>query len=397
MLIATRFASIIQDVKQYIYSVSIKKPYKIRYYYQLFYYFCNPIYKKNSMRKITLLQILFIFSISILAQIPSGYYNAAVGKTDAALKTQLYTIISTGSVDLGYGGLYTIYPTSDRTTDGKVWDMYSTCTWTHGVAQCGDYNSVCDCYNREHSIPQSWFNEKYPMRSDAHHVYPTDGKVNGQRSSYPHGECASGTTLAGGRGKLGSSTFAGYSGTVFEPLDEYKGDFARTYFYFTTRYMNTSVTNGGGVFGNTFGDLKSWCVDLYLKWHRQDPVSQKEITRNNAIYAHQKNRNPFIDYPSLAEHIWGDKKGTPWSITSGIENVKVEFSISQPNGVKALIITTNEQNCSYRILSLNGILVEQNKLANNTVIQTGHLKEGMYFIEVISGNRKAIKKFVVNN
>lgn len=349
------------------------------------------------MRKIILFQILFLFSIAILAQIPAGYYNAAEGKTEAALKTQLYTIISTGSVDLGYGGLYTIYPTSDRTADGKVWDMYSTCTWTHGVAQCGNYSTVCDCYNREHSIPQSWFNEKYPMRSDAHHVYPTDGVVNGQRSNYPHGECASGTTLAGGRGRLGSSTFAGYSGTVFEPLDEYKGDFARTYFYFTTRYMNTPVTNGGGVFGNTFGDLKIWCVELYLKWHHQDPVSQKEITRNNAIYVYQKNRNPFIDYPSLAEHIWGDKKGTPWSITSGIENLKIEFSISQVPGSKILKINTNEQNLSYRILSLNGLVLNNSKLNASAEIQTGQLKAGMYFIELQSGNRKSVNKFVVSN
>ncbi len=129
--------------------------------------------------------------------------------------------------------------------------MYSTCTWTPGVKKCGNYSVVCDCYNREHSIPQSWFNEASPMVSDAFHIYPTDGKVNGQRNNYPYGECANGTTLSGGKGKLGSCTFSGYSGTVFEPDDEYKGDFARTYFYFTTRYQNIMTSIGGDSFNKT--------------------------------------------------------------------------------------------------------------------------------------------------
>jgi len=355
------------------------------------------------MRKSLFLQILILFSFSVIAQIPSGYYNAAVGKADAALKTQLYTIIShaynssSSPTDVGYSGLYTIYETSDVTSTGKVWDMYSTCSWTPGQKKCGNYSTVCDCYNREHTIPQSWFNEASPMKSDAFHVYPTDGKVNGQRSSYPYGECSVGTTLTNGKGKLGSCTFAGYSGTVFEPDNEFKGDLARTYFYFTTRYMNTSVTTGGGVFGNTFGDIKSWSVELFLKWHRQDPVSQKEITRNNAIYGYQKNRNPFIDYPSLAEHIWGNQKGTPWSLTSGIENLKIEFSIVQIPGSKALKVNTDQQNLSYRILSLNGISLVNKMLSETKEIRTEQLNPGMYFLEIYSGNQRSIKKFVVNN
>jgi len=347
------------------------------------------------MRKLLLLLILY--PVLSFAQPSPTYYNNAVGYSDATLKSKLFTIISTGSTDVGYDGLYTIYPTSDNTADGKVWDMYSTCTWTHGLKKCGNYSVVCDCYNREHSIPQSWFNSNPPMVSDAHHIYPTDGKVNGQRSNYPHGECATGSTLSGGKGKLGSSTYAGYSGTVFEPVDEYKGDFARTYFYFTTRYMNTSVTSGGGVFGSTFGNINSWCIDLYLKWSRQDPVSQKEITRNNAIYAFQHNRNPFIDYPMLAEHIWGTKKGTPWSITSGINDLKIEFSVSPNPASKFLNVKTDEQNTTYRIISLNGMLVESKKLNTSGTISIEQLNDGMYFIELQMGNRKSIKKFVVNN
>ena len=347
------------------------------------------------MRKIYLL--LLLFPLLVTAQPSAIYYKDAVGKSDAALKTQLYSIISTGSVDKGYDYLYTIYQTSDNTSTGNVWDMYSTCTWSHGVKKCGNYSVVCDCYNREHSIPQSWFNEASPMRNDAFHVYPTDGKVNGQRSNYPFGECSGGNTLSGGKGRLGSSTFAGYSGTVFEPADEYKGDFARTYFYFATRYQNIMTSIGGDSFDNTtYPSLSSWSIALFLKWHRQDPVSQKERTRCNAIEVYQKNRNPFIDYPELAEHIWGTKKGIPWSLTSGIDELKIEFSIS-PNPVQDVLnIKSDEANLHYTIFNLNGQTLIQEDLNGRTSISTEQLKNGMYLLQLSSGQRKSIQKFIVN-
>lgn len=347
------------------------------------------------MRKIYLL--LLLFPLLVIAQPSATYYNAAVGKSDAALKTQLYSIISSGYVDKGYDYLYTIYQTSDNTSTGNVWDMYSTCTWSHGVKKCGNYSVVCDCYNREHSIPQSWFNEASPMRNDAFHVYPTDGKVNGQRSNYPFGECSGGNTLSGGKGRLGSSTFAGYSGTVFEPADEYKGDFARTYFYFATRYQNIMTSIGGDSFDNTtYPSLSSWSIALFLKWHRQDPVSQKEKDRCNAVAGYQKNRNPFIDYPELAEHIWGTKKGIPWSLTSGIDELKISFSIS-PNPVQSVLnIKSDEANLHYTIFNLNGQTLIQDDLNGRTSISTEQLENGMYLLQLSSGQRKSIQKFIVN-
>lgn len=267
--------------------------------------------------RLFLLGVISTFTLLLVAQPPATYYNRANGKSDAQLKTELHSIISDGYVTKSYDFLYTIYQTSDIREDGKVWDMYSTCTWIPGQKKCGNYKNVCDCYNREHSVPQSWFSSRSPMVSDAFHVYPTDGKVNGQRSSYPFGESTNGTTLSNGQGRLGKSTFSGYSGTVFEPVDEYKGDFARTYFYFATRYENIMTSIGGESFNNTkYPAFTTWSKELFLKWHRQDPVSQKEITRNNAIYMYQKNRNPFIDYPELAEHIWGNRVGQPFNATS---------------------------------------------------------------------------------
>lgn len=326
----------------------------------------------------------------------AGYYSAAEGKADAALKTQLYTIISMGYVAKSYDYLYTIYNTSDITSTGKVWDMYSTCTWTPGEKKCGNYAYVCDCYNREHSIPQSWFNEASPMVSDAFHIYPTDGKVNGQRSNYPYGECTNGTTLSKGLGKLGSSTFPGYSGTVFEPVDEYKGDFARTYFYFATRYQNIMTTIGGESFNKTtYPSLAEWSVNLFLKWHRQDPVSEKETVRNNAVEVHQKNRNPFIDYPILAEHIWGSKKGIPWTLTSAIDELKIEFSIWPAIAQNVLNIKCDESDLIYSIYNLNGQLLATSDLDFSKKINVEDLQNGMYLIRLQSENRKSIQKFII--
>ena len=127
------------------------------------------------MRKFLLLSFQIFLTVSLLAQASAGYYSAAEGKSEAALKSQLATIISSGYKDQGYDGLWNVYKTSDNTAEGKVWDMYSTCTWSHGKDLCGNYKNVCDCINREHSIPQSWFGSKSPMVSDAFHVYPTDG------------------------------------------------------------------------------------------------------------------------------------------------------------------------------------------------------------------------------
>jgi len=344
-----------------------------------------------------LLLLLLALPVIMLAQPKAGYYDAAVGKTDATLKTSLYNIISAGYSTKSYDYLYTIYQTSDITADGKVWDMYSTCTWTPGQKQCGDYKVVCDCYNREHSIPQSWFNEASPMKSDAFHVYPTDGKVNGQRSNFPFGECSGGTTLSGGKGRLGNSTFAGYTGKVFEPDDEYKGDFARTYFYFATRYQNIMTSIGGESFnGTTYPSFTPWSQALFLKWHRQDPVSDKEKVRNNAVEAHQKNRNPFIDYPMLAEHIWGNKKGVPWSFTSGVDALKIEFSIG-PNPVQNKInIRTDEHDITCSIFDLNGRLLMEKSLPGTAELAVDMLENGMYLIKLTKGERNSIQKFIIS-
>ncbi|WP_291146588.1 endonuclease [Flavobacterium sp. UBA7680] len=264
--------------------------------------------------------LLLLLSVTIgFAQIPSGYYNTATG-TGYTLKTQLYNIIK-GHTDNGYAGLYTTYQTSDvdnfYENDGTVLDMYSEnpsgtdpYNYSTGSTQrCGNYSAEGDCYNREHIIPQSVFNEQSPMVADAHFITPTDGKVNGMRSNYPHGTVSSATYTSQNGGKLGSSSVSGYSGTVFEPINAFKGDIARMYFYFATRYENTVAGYSYAMFdGSSNKVFTTAFLNLLLAWNAQDPVSAREIARNNAIYARQNNRNPYIDHPEYVNQIWG---GTP--------------------------------------------------------------------------------------
>lgn len=266
-----------------------------------------------AMKQNILLFFLIFLFLRASAQIPNGYYNTATG-SGAALKTQLYNIIK-GHTVVNYDDLYSAYTETDDQNNGGVlvWDMYSNCNYNFSAAnQCGNYQNECDCYNREHSMPQSWFNSSSPMVSDLFHVYPTDGKVNGMRSNYPFGEVSSPTYTSGNGSKRGSCSYPGYTGVVFEPIDEYKGDFARTYFYMATRYENVIgnwQTNGNAnevLDGTSFPCYDTWFLNMLGEWHVQDPVSTKEIDRNNVVYAsYQHNRNPFIDHPEYVYAIWG--------------------------------------------------------------------------------------------
>jgi endonuclease I/chitodextrinase len=265
--------------------------------------------------KLKLLFSALLFSVFSFAQIPAGYYATATG-TGYALKTQLYDIIK-GHTDQGYAGLYVTYETSDRDyyyeNDGTVLDMYSENPnsldpYNYSIAstqRCGTYSKEGDCYNREHIIPQSVFAENFPMKSDAHSVTPTDGQVNNLRSNFPHGTVATVAVTSLNGSKLGTSGIAGYSGSIFEPIDEFKGDIARMYFYFATRYENTVAGYSFPMFNNTADQVFTPAfLAMLLTWHAQDPVNAREIERNNAIYARQNNRNPFIDRPEFVQKIW---------------------------------------------------------------------------------------------
>lgn len=270
----------------------------------------NP---KNMKQKLQLL--VFLLSFGCFAQAPAGYYNTATG-TGYTLKTQLYNIIK-GHTDRGYAGLWTTYQTSDRDNqnenDNTIFDLYSEnqsgadpYNFTYSTGQCGTYSVEGDCYNREHMIPQSVFSSNAPMVSDAHFIPPTDGKVNGMRADYPHGNVAVASWTSQNGSKLGTSAVSGYTGTVFEPNAAFKGDIARMYFYFATRYENTVAGYSFSMFNGTSNQVFTTAFkDMLLAWHAADPVSAREIARNNAIYARQGNRNPYIDNPNYVNQIWG--------------------------------------------------------------------------------------------
>jgi len=250
------------------------------------------------------------------------YYDSITSETGYGLKTALYGIIN-NHTSQGYGALWDFYSSHSLDNyyenDGSILDIYSenpfgtdSYNYTKITNQCGTYNSEADCYNREHTFPRSWFGGKVePMNTDVHHIFASDGYVNSKRSSFPYGAVGSATFTSANNSKLGSSVTFGYSGTVFEPIDEFKGDIARAYFYMATRYenvigswQNNSSSSNAILDGTNNHVFENWQLNMLKSWHNSDPVSQYEIDRNNAAHTYQGNRNPFIDHPEYVDMIW---------------------------------------------------------------------------------------------
>lgn len=265
------------------------------------------------MRRLYIFVLLLVAAVWLQAQdIPSGYYNNAANKTGDQLKAALHTIITNNDSHTSYDGLWTSYQTTDlKPNSSIIWDIYSNVQYTYQSGQCGNYSGEGDCYNREHLWAQSWTNNDATEKTDLHHVYPTDGFVNSKRSNYAFGEVSNPTYTSGNGGKLGPNTISGFTGTVFEPVDEYKGDIARALMYVSVRYygLDGSWDNSDMT---TKSVIKDWAMTMLLDWHENDPVSQKEIDRNEAVYGIQHNRNPFVDHPEYARMIW-DPNWTPGS------------------------------------------------------------------------------------
>ncbi len=351
------------------------------------------------MKKIFTTLFASICLLSI-AQIPANYYSGTDGLTGAALKSKLNTIITNGHIDHGYGGLWTGYATTDRDyfyeNDGSILDMYSEnpngtdpYNFTYASDQCGNYSIESDCYNREHIVPQSLFNEASPMKNDIHFIRATDGKVNGMRSNYPFGKVGSATWTSRNGSKLGSSVSTGYYGTVFEPIDAFKGDVARMVFYFVTRYeTRLSGFSSGDMLGSAaYPGLQTWELNQLLIWSAQDPVSAVEIARNNASYNYQGNRNPYIDHPEWVQAVWG----TPLA-TDEVDAVSKKLSVS-PNPVKnnELVVVGIASKGTAHIYSMNGQLVQTVKsVEENQKIALKKLPKGVYIIKIGEQSTKFI-------
>lgn len=279
---------------------------------------------KNLIGRI-LAALLILTAFSARADFPASYYSAINGLSGAELKTALFKIISDFTVPSDpskpldpYAKRYSSLPEYFRQTDVRIedpnvwWDMYADLMVNVNI-NFGTY------MNREHSFPKSWWGGDFTTKAyvDINHLYPSEKAANTAKSYWPLGEVAS-TSFDNGISKVGSpvSGQGGNASKVFEPADEYKGDFARTYFYMVTCYqnLNWSPTKMYMLQQNTYPTLKTWALDLLMKWHKEDPVEEKEILRNAAVYNIQNNRNPFIDMPELVDYIWGDKKNVPFYV-----------------------------------------------------------------------------------
>ena len=255
---------------------------------------------------------LTAFSIASVCSIADTetYYSTVDSSSGTALASSLHTLSqSKHTRTLSYNDLWSVYYTSDVMPGTPIiWDIYSECIYTVGDDQDrGDHKVEGDRYNREHTTPQSWFNKETPMVADAHHIFATDAAVNGTRSNFPYGEVSNPTYTSHMGGKLGSNTFSGYNGTVFEPIDEYKGDVARAFMYMAIRYSNVCGSWASGadvVYQSSYPYLTSYAQNLFTKWAHEDPVSDKERLRNDAIEEEQGNRNPFVDHPEYVDKIW---------------------------------------------------------------------------------------------
>lgn len=313
--------------------------------------------------------------VSRIEAIPPGYYDATAGLSCAVLKTALKNIVTTGMTPRTYGALWTEYLISDvkprevgpGTSPTVIWDIYSDnpagtdpYNFTPGTVASGgqqDNGTAVtgegQLYNREHSVPQSWFGasaspSSIGPESDYFHIFPTDKQVNANRANFIYGTVSTPSITSQNGSKLGPSTWPGLSGTAFEPINEYKGDLARAFLYFVTRYEDNMVAweassaDGDKAFdGTTWPSIELPYLKLMLQWHATDVVSLKETNRNDAGYIFQGNRNPFVDHPEYVGQIWSTTCGLllPVDIISFTaayqqNKVQLDWTIDRADGLR---------------------------------------------------------------
>lgn len=296
-------------------------------------YFCYLFY---TMKKILFLGFLIPFLA--FSQIPPGYYDGTTGLTGYALKSKVHHIIAAKNWNWHYGDLPNYYAQTDldkyydhnASNTTLLLDMYSEIPAGPDAYEYTSAQLVAGAgaeglgYNREHMIPQSTFNtgsiNGYPMYSDLFHVIPADARINQLRSNYPYGMVNSTIHYTFSNGsRIGNASIPGspYTGRVYEPLNEFKGDVARSLLYFAVRYegklgsfnhnMGTTPANDESLFdGTEERAFEPAYITMLKQWNALDPVSPKEIDRNNIVYGIQKNRNPFIDHPEWVNLIWSE-------------------------------------------------------------------------------------------
>lgn len=281
--------------------------------------------------------------------------------------------------------------------NGNVVDIYSNCSFVpNDYCGSGTYDGECYCYNREHLVPRSWWAkttdyDTYALNSDLVHVFPTDYLANSQRGNNPLDNVVSNSWTNNAGARLGRSEHYG-NVTAFEVPDEYKGDVARVYFYVVTTYRNVqlNLANGGRQmfsFSGGVSTFTSTARQLMLQWAEQDPISDKEIKRNNDIHNKQGNRNPFIDLPDLYRYLWGDKINQPYHLPTGLYLVEeLNFSI-ETEGLNLTITTPSEQMVA--IYDITGQVVYMQNI-DEAATTISLPRQGLYLVQVGKQTTKII-------
>lgn len=345
-----------------------------------------------------ILSISFILSSLIgFSQIPAGYYDNAYGLNGDDLRLALFNIIKNHN-SVSYSNLWVRFNSTDKKPGTNlIWDMYTDhpnstnpFDYIYDVDKStGNHQSEgIGGYNREHAMPKSWFNDAAPLYTDLFHIYPTDGYVNNRRGNFSFGEVGSASYVSNNGSKLGTCNYPGFTSTrsnpkVFEPIDEYKGDFARSYFYMLTRYrFQAFVSNDNGVNndmvvgsgGTNVAQFTTWAENMLTEWAANDPVSQKEINRNNAVYQIQGNRNPYIDHPEFAAMVFGPLAGID-------DNTHVLTKAWYSNEV--LTINANIKNpVSLVIYNMLGKKISQQTIQSQENKISVNLPKGIYLVSL---------------
>lgn len=381
------------------------------------------------MKKSIYALLLLNLGINGLAQIPTGYYQSATG-SGFDLKTQLHQIIKTNHSDRGYDGLKNLYKSTATNNgfkdkyyenDDTVLDIYSENPSGRDPYNYNPNSSMGSGqegggFNREHLVPQSFFDEYQtsPMKNDAFHVWPTDGKVNGWRSNFAFGNvynrnsasaCNSGATNMPCKSQNGTTKgkyLTNQSITVVEPIDEFKGDIARAILYFSTRYedklqnfYSTTRSNSKVMFDGTRNKaISDEFLSTLITWHVQDPVSQRELDINNLIYDYQGNRNPYIDHPEYVEQVWG----TNLAANDFNYQERTDVAVFTTKNQTAVVELKNSNKAIDKVLvyTLNGQLVQQVSNTNRSnQLTISFQNKGIYIIKIVGQGLEINRKVVI--
>ena len=330
---------------------------------------------------------------------PADYYSSLEGLSGAALKQALQNIIANPAVVRAhsYADVIEILKTADQNPENnnQVWLIYNETPRTKIDYQTT--SSIVGKWNREHIYCQSRGNygdfynfgadgiNVYASSnaddiaaglSDAHHIRAVDGQENSSRNNRNYG--------------------VDYNGPTGAP-SSWKGDVARAVFYMAVRYNGLNVVNGNPT-DNTIGQIGD--LATLLTWNQTDVSDDFEMNRNNYIYTWQQNRNPFIDYPLLADYIWGTHAGEVWHFSLSNDSVVFNDLSVYPNPTdnRTITVSTQTELDSIQVISINGQVVVDVKTPvkyNNSYILED-LPKGFYFLQLSANNQLTTKKIIVN-